>query len=235
MENLDEEVLQRYLDRAEYGVNSSDEVSAYNDLQGGGMQIIAGNEKVALGELKNAYNYAFMKSVNKPGNGEDGRNCQMALTPGNVKDSFRPYALMGINAASGQAELAGGLLRETLSKDMQSLIYPVGFPVNEAGLQTYLETLGGQLSEWDKPGEPFSGYGFGDENGLVVQMSIYVPTEQETKELYDLLSSVRTPYLSDAVVEDAVREAGKRYLEGRCSLEEAVEAVQKKLEIYMSE
>ncbi len=235
MEGLPEELLQVYQGRAENTVGSSDEFSAYNDLQGGGVQIVAGNEKLALGELKNAYNYAFMQSVKRSENGENGKNCQMALTPGNVKDSFRPYALMGISAVSSQTELAGGLLRETLSKDMQSMIYPIGFPVNEAGLQTYLETLGGQLPEWGKPGEPFSGYGFGDDNGLMVTMSVYVPTEQETKELYDLLSSVRTPYLSDAVVEDAVKEAGKHYLEGKCSLEEAVEFVQKKISIYMSE
>ena len=235
MENLDEEVLQRYLDRAEYGVNSSDEVSAYNDLQGGGMQIIAGNEKVALGELKNAYNYAFMKSVNKPGNGENGRSCQMTLTPGNVKDSFRPYALMGVNVASGQAELAGALLRETLSKDMQSLIYPVGFPVNEAGLQTYLETLGGRLPDWAGPGTSYGGSSLTGEDGMMIYMSMYAPTEQETKELFDLLSFVHTPYLVDAVVEDAVREAGKYYMEERCGLEEAVELVKEKLEIYMSE
>ncbi len=235
MEGLSEELLQVYLGRAENSVGSSDEFSAYNDLQGGGVQIVAGNEKVALGELKNAYNYAFMQSVKRSENGENGKNCQMALTPGNVKDSFRPYALMGVSAASGQTELAGGLLLEALSKDMQRMIYPIGFPVNEAGLQTYLETLGGQLPEWGKPGEPFSGYGFGDDNGLMVTMSVYVPTEQETKELYDLLSSVRTPYLSDAVVEDAVKEAGKHYLEGKCSLEEAVEFVQKKISIYMSE
>ena len=235
MEGLSEELLQVYLGRAENSVGSSDEFSAYNDLQGGGVQIVAGNEKVALGELKNAYNYAFMQSVKRSENGENGKNCQMALTPGNVKDSFRPYALMGVSAASGQTELAGGLLLEALSKDMQRMIYPVGFPVNEAGLETYLETLGGQLPEWGKPGEPFSGYGFGDDNGLMVTMSVYVPTEQETKELYDLLSSVRTPYLSDAVVEDAVKEAGKHYLEGKCSLEEAVEFVQKKISIYMSE
>ena len=235
MEDLDEEVLQRYLDMAENGVNSSDEVSAYNDLQGGGMQIIAGNEKVALGELKNAYNYAFMKSVNKPGNREDGRNCQMALTPGNVKDSFRPYALMGVNAASGHAELAGALLRETLSEDMQSLIYPVGFPVNETGLQTYLETLGGRVPDWAGPGTSYGGSSLTGDDGMVIYMSMYVPTEQETKELFDLLSSVRTPYLVDAVVEDAVREAGKYYIEERCSLEEAVELVKEKLAIYMSE
>ncbi|MCX4308365.1 MAG: extracellular solute-binding protein [Acetatifactor sp.] len=233
--DLDEDVLQRYLDMAENGVNSSDEVSAYNDLQGGGMQIIAGNEKVALGELKNAYNYAFMKSVNKSENGENGRNCQMALTPGHVKDSFRPYALMGVNAASGHAELAGALLRETLSEDMQSLIYPVGFPVNETGLQTYLETLGGRVPDWAGPGTSYGGSSLTGDDGLVIYMSMYVPTEQETKELYDLLSSVRTPYLVDTVVEDAVREAGNYYLEERCGLEEAVELVKEKLAIYMSE
>lgn len=235
MEGLPEKLLQQYLEREQNWVHSSNEVSAYNDLQGGGLQIVAGNEKVALGELKNAYNYAFLKSVSKAENGEKGVNCQTALTPGSVKDAFRPYALMGINAASDKAELSGGLLREVLSKDMQSMIYPTGFPVNETGLQTYLETLGGQLADWAGPGEPFSGYGFSDESGLMISMSIYVPTEQETKELYDLLSSVRTPYLADIVVEDAVREAGKWYLEDKCSLEAAVELVQEKIAIYMAE
>ncbi len=235
MEGLPEEVLQRYLEREQNWVTSSDEVGAYNDLQGGGVQIVAGNEKVALGELKNAYNYAFMKSVGKAENGENGVNCQMVLTPGNVKDSFRPYALMGISAASEKSELAGGLLREALSKDMQSLIYPVGFPVNEAGLQSYLETLGGQLPDWAEPGEPYGGYGLSNGDGTVISMSIYAPTEQDTKELYELLTSVRTPYLADAVVEDVVREAGKWYLEGKCSLEAAVELVQEKIAIYMSE
>lgn len=235
MEGLPETVLQRYLERARNWITSSDEVSAYNDLQGGGVQIVAGNEKVALGELKNAYNYAFMKSVGKAKNGENGVNCQMALTPGNVKDSFRPYALMGISAASEKSELAGGLLREVLSKDMQSLIYPVGFPVNEAGLQSYLETLGGQLPDWAEAGEPYGGYGLSNGDGTVISMSIYAPTEQETKELYELLTSVRTPYMADAVVEDAVREVGKWYLEGKCSLEAAVEFLQEKIAIYMSE
>lgn len=235
MEGLPEEALQRYLEREQNWVTSSDEVGAYNDLQGGGVQIVAGNEKVTLGELKNAYNYAFMKSVSKAENGENGVNCQMALTPGNVKDSFRPYALMGISAASEKSELAGGLLREALSKDMQSLIYPVGFPVNEAGLQTYLETLGGQLPDQARPGEPYGGYGLSNSDGTVISMSIYAPTEQETKELYELLTSVRTPYLADVVVEDAVREAGKWYLEEKCSLEAAVELVQEKLAIYTSE
>lgn len=236
MEGLPEKLLQQYLEREQNWVYSSNEVSAYNDLQGGAVQIVAGNEKVTLGELKNAYNYAFLKSVNKAENGEKGVNCQAALTPGSVKDAFCPYALLGINAASDKTALSGGLLREMLSRDMQSMIYPVGFPVNEEGLQTYIQTLGGQLpGDWVKPGEPYSGYALSDDSGMTISMSIYMPTEQEMKELYDLLSSVRTPYLSDAVVEDAVCEAGRCYLEDRCSLEMAVEMVQEKIAIYMAE
>lgn len=234
MEGLDEQTLQRYQDRAEKGINASSKVIAASDLQDGGMQIVIGNEKVTLGELKNAYNYSILQSVNKSENGEYGINCQLALTPGSVKDSFCPYALMGVSAASEKTELAGGLLREMLSEKTQSLLYPNGFPINEAGLASYLKTLGGQC-DWAKPGESFGCFAFTGDDGKMSIVNTYMPTEQETKELYNLLSSVRTPYLADAVVEDTVREAGKNYLDGRCSLEEALEDIQEKLAIYMSE
>lgn len=234
MEGLPEELLRRYQERAnDWNSGAIHEDDAYNDLQGGALQIAAGNEKVTLGELKNAFNYALLNSVKKT---YSGRNCQTALTPGSVKDAFCPYALMGINAASEKAELAGGFLQVALSGDMQSVIYPSGFPVNEAALKAYLGSLGGRLSKtMYKQGEVFTGYAVWEESGLLISMDIYVPTEQETKELYDMLSSVRTPYLADAVVEDAVREAGKSYLEGRCSLEDAVGLVQEKIAIYMAE
>ena len=234
MEGLPEELLRRYQERAnDWNFGATHEDDAYNDLYGGALQIAAGNEKVTLGELKNAFNYAFLNSVKKTYNGSD---CQTALLPGSVKDSFCPYALMGINAASEKKELAGGFLQVALSGDMQSLIYPSGFPVNAAALKAYLGSLGGRLSKtMYKPGEVFSGCAYMEESGLLISMDIYVPTEQETQELYDMLSSACTPYLADAVVEDAVREAGKRYLEGKCSLEDAVEQVQEKIAIYMAE
>lgn len=153
---------------------------------------------------------------------------------GRVNDGFRPYVLMGINAVSEKADLASGLMREILSGEVQSLLYPSGFPVNEEGLQTYLKTVGGQIDR-AKPGESFGMNIFTDTDGTMIAMSIYALTERETEELCELLSTVRTPYLSDTVMEDAVREVGKWYLEGRCSLEEAVEEIQEKLAIYMAE
>lgn len=236
MEGLSEEVLEKYRAREarEFWYINSDEMTAYNDLQGGAIQIVAGNVQVSMGNLNNAYNYALLQSVRSVKNGE---NCQIRLIPGSVKDTFCPIALMGIGAVSTKADLAGGFMREVLSREMQSMIYPEGFPVNEEGLSEYMKSAGGMLTEemqmsgW----EDLGGYGYREEDGELSILDIMKPAEQEERELCETLASVHTPYLADPVMEDAVREAGKEYLNGRCSLEEAVEAIQKKMEIYMAE
>ena len=235
MDGLPEEVLERYRIRAEEEsvITSSDEVSAYNNLQGGGLQIMTGDVQVSAGTLMNAYNYAFLQSLRKTPQGEA---CQAALLPGTVKDAFIPVALMGISSVSKNQELAGSLLQEILSEDMQSMIYPVGFPINASGLSAYLDSLGGMLpEERQRPGEIFGGYGMATSDGELISLKLYVPDETEWQELYTMLTAVRTPYLPDAVMEDVVREAGKHYLNDRCSLQEAVEMIQKKTEIYMAE
>lgn len=235
MDELPDELLRKYKDRAEGHVGSSDEISAYNDLQGGALQILAGKEKVTLGELKNAYNYAFLQSIRQPGNGENGKNCKAVLLPGSVAGVFQPLCLMGINAASDQTDLAGDFLREILSKETQRMLYPTGFPVNEDGLSDYLDSLGGMVPEdRRKPGEIFGAYGFTEDDG-VITLDLFMPTQQERDGLCDVLTSVHTPYLSDVVVDDAVREAGVYYLEGRVSLEEALEGIREKIAIYMAE
>lgn len=235
MEGLPEGVLEEYRMRAEGQsfIVSNDEITAYNDLTGGGLQIVAGSVHLSAGTLTNAYNYAFLQSLTRIPQGEA---CQAVLLPGSVKDSFIPVALMGISSVSENADLAGSFLQEMLSKDMQSMIYPVGFPINEAGLSEYSGSLGGMLPEERRtPGEAFGGYALSTGDGEIISLSLYVPDEQEWQVLYDMLTSVHTPYLSDMMMEDVVREMGKQYLHDRCSLEEAVEEIQKRTEIYMTE
>lgn len=235
MEGLPEDVLEKYRRRVEEEsfIVSSDEVGAYNDLTGGGLQIVAGGVQVSAGTLTNAYNYAFLQSLTRIPQGEA---CQNALLPGSVKDSFIPVALMGVSAVSENADLAGSFLQEILSRDMQSVIYPVGFPINETGLSEYLESLGGMLPEERRtPGEPFGGYGLSTADGEVISLAMYVPDDQEWQVLSDMLTTVRTPYLSDVMMEDAVREAGKQYLNDRCSLEDAMKMIQERIKIYMAE
>lgn len=130
-------------------------------------------------------------------------------------------------------------MQSILSKEVQSMIYPIGFPVNEDGLQLYMESLGGRVPEsLRKPGEPYGSYGYStDENGEieVFIVDLYVPTEEETTAFYDTLKSLHTPYLGNAALEDAVRDAAEVYLDGLCSLEEAVDAIRDKSAIIMAE
>ena len=115
------------------------------------------------------------------------------------------------------------------------MLYPAGFPVNEEGLSDYLDSLGGMVPEDRKNlGESFGSFGFSEDDSMII-FDLFMPSQQERDELYEVLTSVRTPYLSDVVVEDAVREAGVYYLEDRASLEEALESIQEKIAIYMTE
>ncbi len=62
-----------------------------------------------------------------------------------------------------------------------------------------------------------------------------MPGKEEFEALYDLCCKVKTPYMADPVVENAVVEIGAQYLEGNLSEEEAVRKIMAKVEIYMAE
>ena len=49
------------------------------------------------------------------------------------------------------------------------------------------------------------------------------------------MESVNTPCIDDDVLENAVYEEGLAYLQGNQSVEEAVEAVEKTVSLYMAE
>lgn len=233
MEGLPNQVLMKYKGYAEMKMASNDKATAYNDLGGGGIQIAGGNVQASMGELLNGYNYGLLQSVKQV---EGKEQYRLEQIPGETKDAFTPVALMGINAASQKSDLAGDFMQMVLSKEMQSMIYPVGFPVNEEGLSLYMESLGGQVPEsMRKPGEPYGSHGFSGDDGLLIVLTLYVPTKQETEELCDTLKTVRTPYLQNAALEDAVWEAASVYLDGICSLEEMMDGVQEKSAIIMAE
>lgn len=233
MEGLPNQVLMKYKGYVEQRIASNDKATAYNDLGGGGIQIAGGNVQVSMGELLNGYNYGLLQSVKQT---EGKEQYCLEQMPGGVKDAFTPVILMGISAASQKSDLAGDFMKMILSKEMQSMLYPVGFPVNEEGLTLYLENLGGQVPEsMCKPGEPYGSYGFSGDDGLLIVLTLYVPTKQETEELYNTLKTVRTPYLQNAALEDAVRETAAVYLDGICSLEEMMDAIREKSAIIMAE
>lgn len=53
--------------------------------------------------------------------------------------------------------------------------------------------------------------------------------------LYRMVEEVTVPYVQDAVLEEAVYQAGTAYFEGASTLEEAWDELQSQISLYMAE
>lgn len=144
---------------------------------------------------------------------------------------------MGLNASAKHQEDAERFFDIMMGYEMQNLLYD-GFTVNETALKERLSPQWQifQNAGMDKDyGEVSSSLGGTTGDGREWHLEIRMPTREEFETLYDLCSSVKTPYLKDPVVESAVIEIGGQYLAGQLSEEEAVRKIMAKVEIYMAE
>ncbi len=186
-----------------------------------------------MGMLKNVSGYRGGLSLKYKEGFED---VAMKSFDGMCAGAFEPSALVGISAASTNQEQAEKFFDIIMGTEVQSLLYE-GFMVNQAALKNQMSPQWGVLDAgYDVDyGEPANSVGGSYGDGREFVMDIYMPTKEEYQTLYDLCCKVKTPYVVDPVVESAVVEAGGRYLAGHKTLEETVEAVVAKVEIYMAE
>ncbi len=74
-----------------------------------------------------------------------------------------------------------------------------------------------------------------NEEGMELIMTVYPSNENQIADLRKCIETADTPYIEDTILENAVYEEGIRYMQGTQSLEEAVNAIEKKISIYMAE
>ncbi|MDE7430280.1 MAG: hypothetical protein K2N00_13630, partial [Lachnospiraceae bacterium] len=150
---------------------------------------------------------------------------------------FAPSILVGLNASSTHQKEAEQFFDVIMGTQVQSLLYD-GFMTNQTALKAQLSPQwkvlqnGGMDVDYGEVSSSISG-SYGD--GREYHMDIYMPTKEEYQALYDLCGKVHTPYVADPVVEEAVIEIGGQYLDGYLSLDEAVQKIMAKIEIYAAE
>ena len=142
---------------------------------------------------------------------------------------FVPCTLLGINAASAKKELAEDFLKLFFGKENQYALG--GFSINRAALEELFTPEEDYLGESGQYGS----IGMIDEDGLEVYMDVYVPAKEELSEFYSWMESMDTPYIEEQVLERAVFEEGSKFILGQAGLEEALDAVEHRLAIYMVE
>lgn len=156
---------------------------------------------------------------------------------GMSKGAFEPSILVGLTAASSHQEDAERFFDVLMGTEVQSLLYD-GFMVNQAALKNQMSPQWGVFqnygydADYGEPANSVSG-SYGD--GREFSLDIYIPTREEYQTLYDLCCQVKTPYVADPMVESAVTECGAQYLKGYKTLEETVNNIVAKVEIYMAE
>ncbi|MDE6600693.1 MAG: extracellular solute-binding protein [Lachnospiraceae bacterium] len=192
------------------------------------------NMALGMGMLKNVYGYQEMLSLKYCDGYSD---VGVKVFDGMSDRVFEPSVLVGLNASSGHQEEAERFFDIIMGTQVQSLIYD-GFMVNQTALKEQLSPKwkifqnGGMNVDY---GEVSSSVGGSYGDGREFHLDIHMPTKEEFQELYDICSGVKTPYVVDTVVENAVIEIGAQYLQGFLSENEAVQKIKAKVELYMAE
>lgn len=193
------------------------------------------NMVMLAGSLASIYNYHEINSLKRL----DGlENTVIAPMNGQSSNVIIPYTITGISSVCKNPTLAVDFLTTILSEDVQGLMWN-GFAVNEQALRIQVSaqwgSLGSPQQEGKGPGDPYSSIAFSGANGEMIGYEIYLPTEAEAKEMFDLLNRMDTVYFADPVIEEAILVAGVPYLQGSISLDEAVNDIETRISIYLAE
>lgn len=186
-----------------------------------------GKTHIAGGTVYTSYGFGHLNSVRKADKYENDEWIPMNGQSSNV---FLAQTMVGINAMSASADRAEEFIRVCLGKENQSYLFN-GYAVNQAafdesfiydGSQGLTEGTCGMLE-------------LPDENGSRVKLDIYWPDEEQLARLRNCIETADTPYIEDTFLEEIVYEAGTEYMCGNISLDEALDAIEKKTALYFAE
>ncbi len=142
---------------------------------------------------------------------------------------FVPKAIVGINSRSTQIEGAKEFVAFLLSQKAQATNQGTGFPVNRAAFEENLAD--------EKSMSLSTSYTFKNEDGIeqMIEYQTHAPSEEQLDVFWEQVESLDTPCLTDAVMQELVIDQACSYVAGEVSLEEAVNTIEQKMNLYLAE
>ena len=139
-----------------------------------------------------------------------------------VKGIYLPAVLAGINASSPNRETAEEFIRTLLGKEVQDESLRDGFAVRSGSLDSWAETEKDLSSSMSM-------------NGLDLVLSGAWPAKPQREELLALVRTADTPAMPDPQLLKLIYSGAVDYLDGKESKEQAVQKIESKMQIYLSE
>lgn len=144
-----------------------------------------------------------------------------------------PVSMLAVNQASGVPEEAEDFVRYAIGEEFQKRVVLSGIPINKGAL--YLME---QANLSHRPGI-YSAIGMGNYDGTskgeYVVLMIEWAQMEDFEKLNAILDSIDRVNLCDAMVYDTVMELGVSAVNGEKSIEEMVDAIAKKVQLYLAE
>lgn len=162
-----------------------------------------------------------------------GENFGFCPMPGQCYGACLAVSVLAVNGASANMDYAKCFLEFAVSEEYQGEISLNGTSINKAA---YLR------QQADPREEPYadrnllvSSTNAVDYDGTMVFVDIYWPTETQFQEADRMLNSITGVNQCDSIVYGSVIETGQKVLEGTLGVEEAVEEIGRKVQIYLAE
>ncbi|MDE7340308.1 MAG: extracellular solute-binding protein [Lachnospiraceae bacterium] len=227
MDGISDRAVERYQETAQayemYNGVPSFEDSDYVRVSGiNKMNYIGGYYRALFGN----FSCIDLVSIQKIEGFENVEWVPMKGQGGNV---FCAETLLSINAASENIELAEDFLKVCLGRENQSYLYD-SLAVNETAYEEsfLLPDEAGSDGRWGSVVTD-------GEDGERIVLIYYWPLEEEASRYKAYIEELDTAYIENDMVENVVYEEGTAYLRGTKNLEETVDAIEKKVSIYLSE
>lgn len=177
--------------------------------------------RMALGYADEMWALEVMFSARR-----QGKELECGVLKGQAQQAFYPYTIAGISASAKETELAEQFVETMLS---QKAAGGSGFSVNKSALKDAVD-----LND-DGDGGILGAMLLASDDGDMKELTIWQLTAEEVDWLYDVLESLRTPYLQNETLETAVLETGEKLLRGEMDMEEALTEVQNRVKLSMAE
>ena len=230
MDGLPEKITERYKMSnelwLEYQGEYKDDSAALRTIDNG-MDYVGGAIQLTYSALSSTEAYDKMISIKKVENFEGSK---WAMMNGQSSNVFCAKTLLGINAASKNSGLAEDFIRLCLGRENQSNLN-YGFAVNKTAFDgNFIPS-----NAWVDENGRYAWVSNSNEEGIEITLNIYQSNEEQIADLRKCMETVDTPYIEDTVLENAVYEEGIQYMQGAQSLEEALNAIERKISIYIAE
>lgn len=149
--------------------------------------------------------------------------------PGQQSNTCIPLSVAAINNATLVPEEAKAFLQHFISSAFQSSAYMTGAPVNRTA---YYEKQAFDSSDSE---EPFGMMGMPGPDGDMISVNIYWPNQEELDSLNTIVEGITGVSVCDDRVYQAVLELGAAAVNGSAGIEETVDEIGKKVQLYLAE